>query len=324
VEFSPSVGALFWITEEFGIFGNYAESVISPTGFAYDVFGEITPPETGSGIEIGLKYSSKDGKINAQLTGFQIDKKNEQRNNVTWPQLKAMFPRVSSGNLNDPNNTNVIEANSGIWRENFDSEGNVSSYSFDPVGNRVADEEARSKGMELDLYYNPNKNISIFMGYAYLDTTVLTSSLEPLEDLTVPGTANHSANAQIRYTFFDGPLKGWFIGGNQKYRSAALLNTYFADLNYDGEEDFLGLDADENGVYEVPAQKFALRLQDNLQTDFFVGWGGKLGKGRNDPRARFQLTLLNAFNAIDLISTGANNARFTESRSIRLSASLTF
>ena len=320
-EVSPSLGALYWLTEELGIFANLAESVISPTGFNYDVFGEITPPETGRGIEIGLKYSSIDGKINAQLTGFKIDKKNEQRTNITWSELQVVYPRTSSGDIMD--DSTAIAANAALWKPRYNQDGDVSGYQFDPVGSRVANEATRSTGIELDVYYNPVKNISCFFGYAYLDTTILESALDPIEGLTVPGTAKHSANATIRYTFTDGPLKGFFIGGNQKYRSSALLNTYYADLDKDGDADYFPLDVDGDGVDEQP-YSFQLRLEDQIQTDLFIGWGGKIGKGRSAPRGRFQLTLLNAFDAIDLISTCLNNARNTESRSIRFSANLSF
>ena len=47
----------------------------SPTGFQYDVFGDITPPETGKGKEIGFKVSTSDNVLNGQLTVFSIDKK---------------------------------------------------------------------------------------------------------------------------------------------------------------------------------------------------------------------------------------------------------
>jgi outer membrane receptor protein involved in Fe transport len=92
VFFTPSIGALFWITDQLGVFGNYSKSVISPTGFQYDVFGVLTPPETGEGQEIGLKFASEDGRINAQLMAFRIDKKNDQRSNLSWPQMQAAFP----------------------------------------------------------------------------------------------------------------------------------------------------------------------------------------------------------------------------------------
>lgn len=321
IEVSPSVGALYWITEELGVFGNFAESVISPTGFNYDVFGEITPPETGRGVELGLKYSSIDGKINAQLTGFKIDKKNEQRTNITWSELQVVYPRTSSGDIMDE--STAIASNAALWKPRYDQDGEISGYQFDPVGSRVANEATRSTGVELDIYYNPVKNISLFFGYAYLDTTILESALDPIEDLTVPGTANHSANATVRYTFTEGPLKGCFIGGNQKYRSAALLNTYYADLDKDGDADYFPLDVNGDGIDEQP-YSFPLRLEDQFQTDLFMGWGGKIGKGRTAPRGRFQITLLNAFDTISLISTGSNNARYTESRSVRFSASFSF
>ena len=90
--YCPSIGALFWINKNISIFGNYSESVISPTGFQFDVFGDLTPPETGKGKEIGFKLSSSDNVFNGQLTAFTIDKKNEQRQNISWPMLTSLYP----------------------------------------------------------------------------------------------------------------------------------------------------------------------------------------------------------------------------------------
>ena len=90
--YSPSIGGLYWFTKNLAIFGNYSESVISPNGFQFDVFGDITPPETGSGKEIGLKMSTPDNVLNGQITIFSIDKKNEQRQNISWPMLTSLYP----------------------------------------------------------------------------------------------------------------------------------------------------------------------------------------------------------------------------------------
>ena len=311
VEFSPSIGGLYWLTPELGVFGNYAESVLSPSGFEYDVFGEITPPETGRGIELGLKYSSGDGKINAQLTAFRIEKKNEKNTNITYSQLQEIFPRTASGDIMD--DSTAIAANASLWVPRRNDDGDITGYSFDPKGNRVANEETRSEGVELDLYYNPTKQLSLFFGYAYLDTIKLKSSLEELIDLTIPGTSNHSANFTARYTFPTGKLKNCFIGANQKYRSAALLNTYFADTDFDGNAD-----------YESDTPRYEVYLEAQHSTDIFAGWQGKLGKGRNAPRARFQVIVNNVFDNINLVSTGSNNARYTDSKTVTASATFTF
>jgi outer membrane receptor protein involved in Fe transport len=340
---TPSVGALYWMTNELAVFGNYSKSVISPTGFQYDVFGELTPPETGEGVELGFKFSSDDGTINAQFTAFQIDKKNEQRSNITWSQLSAVYPYQNpdgtwadgfadaNGNVlsvDDPAASPSrilydIEAKLDVDGNPLEDENGFPLYQvvFDPLGSRVADEEARSQGLELDFYYNPTDQLSLFLGYAFLDTTILKSSLKPLEGLTVPGTSKHNLNFQFRYKFNEGKLKGFTVGFNQKYRSAALLNNYFTDLDGDGDQDYRTHQVD--GV-DLDPKYYSLYLEDQFQTDVFIKWGGKLAKGRHIPWTTFQLNINNIFDDARLISTGANNARYTEGRTIRLSAGIYF
>jgi outer membrane receptor protein involved in Fe transport len=201
----------------------------------------------------------------------------------------------------------------------LDENGNARTReSFDPLGFRVANEEIRSQGVELDLYFNPTKQLSLFMGYAFLDTEILKSSLPILEGLELPGTAAHNINVSVRYSFPSfSKLRGCFIAVNQKYRSGALLDNYFTDLDYDGDQDFFVTDGKEPKYY-------SLRLEEQFITDLSLGWGGKLGKERNAPRARIQLNINNLFNALDLYSTGTNRARYTEERSYRISANFTF
>jgi outer membrane receptor protein involved in Fe transport len=348
---TPSIGGLYWMTQKLAVFGNYSKSVISPTGFQFDVFGDLTPPETGEGVELGLKFSSEDGKLNAQLAAFQIDKKNEQRSHIAWSQLTSVYPAKDpqgewmpgfvdeSGEVLQPNDprasdsrglyiieekTRLVQNELGdVVRERIlDDEGRpVYQTIFDPVGYRVADEEARSQGLELDFYYNPTDQLSLFLGYAFLDTTILKSSLKPLEGLTVPGTSKHNLNFQFRYKFNEGNLKGFTVGFNQKYRSAALLNNYFTDLDGDGDQDYFTHQVD--GVDRDP-KYYSLYLEDQFQTDVFIKWGGKLAKGRHIPWTTFQLNINNIFDDARLISTGANNARYTEGRTIRLSAGIYF
>ncbi|MCH2035345.1 MAG: hypothetical protein MK120_00150, partial [Puniceicoccaceae bacterium] len=334
---TPSIGGLFWMTEELAIFANYSKSVISPTGFQYDVFGVLTPPETGEGREVGLKYASADGKINAQIMTFSIDKKNDQRSNLSYPQMQAAFP------ASDPANAaiwdvEVVRNQDGSPIFATDANGNIETtadgqplvrrrVTFDPLGSRVANEEIRSQGLELDFYYNPINQLSIFLGYAYLDTKILNSSLPVLEGLELPGTAAHNVNMTVRYSFpYTSKLRGCFVSVNQKFRSGALLDNYFTDLDYDGDQDFFattinrGLDTEEI----LQPEYYSLRLEDQMITDLSLGWNGRLGPDRDAPRARIQLTINNIFNALDLYSTGTNRARYTDETTYRISAGLTF
>ena len=197
---------------------------------------------------------------------------------------------------------------------------------FNKKGNRIADEEVRSEGIELDFFYNPNNAFSLTFGYAYVDTTTLKSSLYYLEGLTTAGTSDHNFNLSLRYKFNDGIFKNTTIGMNQKYRSKALLSHYFEDLDKDGQADYFPVDVDD---LESPGNKktlypsyHTLWLEDQYNTDIFVRWGGKIKKFL--PYTVFQLNINNIFNNRDLISTGLNNARYTEGRHITLSGGLHF
>lgn len=337
--YSPSIGGLYWFTKNLAIFGNYSESVISPNGFQFDVFGDITPPETGRGKEIGFKMSTPDNVLNGQLTVFSIDKKNEQRQNISWPMLTSLYP---SKNEDGSIRTEAYD-NGHLPSEIYDYYYYVDRFGnpqvdqetgielvraeFNPKGYRVADEEVRSEGLELDLYYNPTSNLSIFLGYAFLETKVLKSSLDALEGLPTAGTSDHNINFTMKYNFKQGKLKGTSIGFNQKYRSKALLSHYFTDQDGDGQADYIPVKIDDpqsSGSTQIVVDPIfhTLWLEDQFQTDVFIKWAGKLEK--HHPWTVLQLNVNNIFNNRSLISTGLNNARYTEGRNIVLSASFYF
>ena len=49
----------------------------------------------------------------------------------------------------------------------------------------------------------------------------------------------------MKYSFKQGSLKDLQYGFNQKYRSAALLSHYFADLDGDGQSDYIPVKIDD-------------------------------------------------------------------------------
>jgi outer membrane receptor protein involved in Fe transport len=165
------------------------------------------------------------------------------------------------------------------------------------------------------------------LGYAYLDTSVLKSSLSVLEGLPTAGTSDHSANFTIKYSFKDGKFKGTQIGLNQKYRSEALLSHYFVDQDGDSQADYIPVLVDDpktNGNTQILMQpKFnTLWLESQHNTDLFFKWSGKITK--HMPWTVLQLNINNIFNNRSLISTGLNNARYQEGRNIVFSAGMYF
>ena len=311
---SPSIGALFWIKPGWAIFANYAESIESPTGFSIDPEGEIVPPQTGKGFEYGFKFDLLNGKLNGQILGFQVEKENDTAR-LSDIVLRAIYPNL------------ITEVDRG-WAivENFTK-----------AGANVAGTNVESNGFEADIYYNPAPKLSLFLGYAYLDTEITKSPLGINDGSVVPGTSRHSATFTARYSFKDGKLKGWYCGLSEKYRSKSFLGNFYEDIAHtnpsipaqndidlrDGRSDLLPVTDGETGEIVQP-KKHKVYLSDHLETSVFLGWRGKLfNKTRTAPVYNFQLTVDNLFDAIDLVNRGSN-AYFTENRTISLKAGIQF
>ena len=303
---SPSIGALFWIKPGWAIFANYAESIESPTGFSIDPEGNIVPPQTGKGFEYGFKFDLLEGKLNGQILGFQVEKENDTVR-LSDSVLRAIYPDLVDG-------------------------GN-----FTKAGANVAGTNVESNGFEADIYYNPAPKLSLFLGYAYLDTEITESPLGLNDGSIVPGTSRHSATFTARYSFKDGKLKGWYCGLSEKYRSKSFLGNFYEDIAHtndkfpnqnditqrDGKPDLLPVTDGVTGEVVQP-KKHKVYLSDHLETSVFVGWRGKLfNKSRTAPVYNFQVTVDNLFDAIDLVNRGST-AFYTENRTISLKAGVQF
>lgn len=331
---SPSVGALFWINENIGVFANYAESIESPTGWVINPIGESVPAETGVGYEGGVKFEFLEGKLSGQLTFFDITKENDSLSTLGTPQLERLYPWSGTGD--------------GPYDFLYDDDGS----GFAPIGRNVAGIDTNSQGVELDVYYNPTRSLSLFLGYAFADATFEDgpddeiSGLPLVEDgQRVPGTAQHSANFTAKYSFKEGQLKGWYLGCNLKYRSKSFYNRLYADTGrdarytssgrlvpggvgpdfYDGRPDLFS-NVDENGqVYAGATTKsYDVWLDDTFNTGVFFGWSGRLfNKASDAPKYSFQLSVDNLFDDRDLIATG-NNPRYTDGRRVTFRTSIKF
>ncbi|MDB2506296.1 hypothetical protein N9X20_01980 [Opitutales bacterium] len=303
---SPSIGALFWIKPGWAIFANYAESIESPTGFSIDPEGNIVPPQTGKGVEYGFKFDLLEGKLNGQILGFQVEKENDTVQ-LSDSVLRAIYPDLVDG-------------------------GN-----FTKAGANVAGTNVESNGFEADIYYNPAPKLSLFLGYAYLDTEITESPLGLNDGSIVPGTSRHSATFTARYSFKDGKLKGWYCGLSEKYRSKSFLGNFYEDIAHtndkfpnqnditqrDGKPDLLPVTDGVTGEVVQP-KKHKVYLSDHFETSVFVGWRGKLfNKSRTAPVYNFQVTVDNLFDAIDLVNRGST-AFYTENRTISLKAGVQF
>lgn len=159
----------------------------------------ITPnaidPQTGAGFEVGVRASSKDGKVRAELTWFDQERENIARN---------FFVRES----------NV----SGVTSELV-----IATY-------QLASGEERTKGAELALDWNPTRNLAVTAS-AYLAQGRVVANPEAPEEVgfELPNHPERMYNLWIRYSWEQGPLKGLILGAGASYNSATRTFPPLAD-----------------------------------------------------------------------------------------------
>tara|TARA_R110001592_G_scaffold81299_5_gene241396 strand:- start:4141 stop:6615 length:2475 start_codon:yes stop_codon:yes gene_type:complete len=107
---------------------------------------------------------------------------------------------------------------------------NVLTDDPDPAhGNKkIATGEIRSRGVEVEGKAELTENLSVLASYAYVRPEIRRShdGLEGKAPVTIPA---HKASLWADYTFGDGPLNGFGIGGGVRYTGASFgnnANTY--------------------------------------------------------------------------------------------------
>jgi hypothetical protein len=292
---SPTIGTLYWITNEVGFFANYAESIQSPTEIDLDPWGELLPAVTGEGYEFGLRFDLFDGKLNGQISSFYIEKENDKIVNYDYrlnevldtPEMRAQFPQYWN-----PANGNLI--NDAL------------------PGKRLAGDKSRAEGVELEFYYNPNRNLSFIVSYAYnnLDAIEIADGVNPRFS-EVWGQAPHNALLIGRYKFTSGALKGLTVGANQSFRSSSSIGEWYIEESTDPITN-----ASQGTWYEV-------KFDPEYVTSAFLNYERKLGKGRGVPVLNLGLRVNNLFDDTDLINRN-KGAFHRASRQYLLSANLRF
>ena len=294
---SPTIGALFWLTDDVAVFANYAQSIQSPTGVELTPLGEIVPPVFGEGYEYGIRFDMFDGKLNGQINAFYIEKENDTIVNYDF-RLIDVYPYEIYGDTNPE-----------IYFERPPGSGNYQIQNDVLPGKRVPGDISRSEGLEVEFYYNPNRNMSFILSYAYTNLDALEINENVNERFAqVFGQAHHNLLLIGRYKFTDGPLKGLTVGANQTFRSPSTIGQWY--IEDDGDA------AGEGEWYEI-------EFDPEFVTDVFFNYETRIGKGRRAPRLNLGLRINNVWDDTDLIQRN-KSAFHRPGRQFLLSANMRF
>lgn len=296
-QLNPTLGGLFWLTDNVGIFANYARSIESPSGTERTPLGEIAPPELGLGYEAGIRFDLMQGKLDGQFAIYRIIKENDNEFRYSDGLLRAIYPFDQYG----ADYPELYNDNNALITSNL-------------PGRRGVGDKTRSDGLELDLTYNPTKRLSFIFSYNHSLANEL-EELDPIvsnpEEFELFGRPDHRATFTGRYKFTDGKLKGLAIGASQRFRSASVQTRF--DLPYDDDDD---------GTVDR-TERVYLKFGDEFTTSLFATWSKKLGSKRKAPKLNVAFRVNNLFDN-DEFSGRENYGFYRESRFYSLTAKIVF
>lgn len=182
----PQVGAVFFLTDDVGVYVNHSQSMI-PNTRTRDGFERRFDPTTGESFEVGAKFSLLGGRINGTTSVYQIAEKG-----------RVVFDPLAPNRFTIPNDPNS------------------------PRGANVAVGEIESHGFDLDVFYYPVANWSVVLSYGYNVAEITRDTNRASIGRQVNDTFDHKVTLWNKYTFTRGALKGLLVGGGMIWRDEAL------------------------------------------------------------------------------------------------------
>ncbi len=182
----PMISVIFAVTPEINLYADYSKS-FKPQTVYYPTLDLTTGAQTGSlgpitgvGYEGGVKFDFSKVGLTGSIAGYSCVEQN----------IAAVL------------DTNIVAGLLGV-------PASLSQRYYVP-GTAQTD-----KGLEVQLFYSPTPELSFMVNYAYSSGYITRSDLLPA---VLGQEANvhfkQMANALMKYTWMDGPMKGWFLGAN--------------------------------------------------------------------------------------------------------------
>lgn len=336
---SPSLGGLYWINNKLGIFANYAESIESPTGQTRTPLGTLPDPEIGKGYEIGMRYSTPDNSFDAQLAFYAIEKENDNEFSYSNLQLLQIYPYEEIIGTADTIGTNPEL----IYIYNTTG-NNIRLNQSTMPGRRANGDVTLSKGIELDINYNPNRNLNFIASVNHnLDNEILEihpkvqewideEGYDRNELIDIFGRPDFRGSLTGKYSFKSGKLKGLSIGLSQHYRSGSNIGRFFTYYYENGEPINLNelaggdnvISADERALIDRSrTQKSYIKSKSEHNTIAFVNYSNAFRSNGKKYKYSINFRVNNLFNIPQFINR-SNYGTYRESRTYNITTKIHF
>jgi outer membrane receptor protein involved in Fe transport len=345
---SPSLGALYWLSNKVGIFANYAQSIESPTGQERTPLGTLPDPEIGKGLEFGMRYSSPDNSFDAQLAYYAIEKENDNEFSYSNLQLLEIYPYEEIiGIPDDPLTEDIDETVVGSHPELIYIYNTTNSPRLNGAtmpGRRTDGDVTLSKGIELDINYNPTRNINFIASINHnIDNKILKvnprvqtwlddNGYDKNELYFLPGRPDFRGSITGKYSFKSGKLKGLSLGLSQHYRSGSNIGKYYFYFDADGEllniNDIKGNDnvfnaADEAKIDRSKTQELYIKSRPEHNTIGFINYNNFFRSNGKKYKYSINFRVNNLFDISQFINR-SNYGTYRESRTYHITTKIHF
>lgn len=177
IEARANSGSIFWqFVRDFGVSYNKSSNFNPPPSSQVDGLGNPLPKPIGEGKDYGFQFSLFDNKLFARVNWFEASNQNERTNPGTsisrltgnvdttlfrnWARTIAMInmgmdPRIAGfgENLTPAVEDQIQAAAATIWKQSYTYYDQLAG-----LGGIGATRNAKAKGVEAEINYNPTRN----------------------------------------------------------------------------------------------------------------------------------------------------------------------
>ena len=257
-----TVGAVYHLTKAVSLYANHSNSRDIPNVNIHVIGSYVPPMPEGQGNDAGLKFDLIDGKLYATVGYYTTNLQHstdwgDVQTAVTDFNTRVLAALVSAGAITPAEQTaHTINANG--YMEDRKAKGWEFSLIANPTPNwRVSanfsiNNVIKENSMaEVKAWADTNTafwlakaaslggaNFPLTSGttWDYLGANIgwlyqyHIDNVVALDGLQARGERKYGANLYTKYTFSDGPLKGFSIGGGGRYQSANIVGFYNGDV----------------------------------------------------------------------------------------------
>ena len=222
-ETSPMLGAVFSVTKSINLFAVHSTSLF-PTSTT-NSFGKSMPAVKGKSFEGGVKFETEDGKLSGTVSYYSIDQTGGNQNDPTAVSANT----VQFDTLTATNTTASLAQRDSLYPAGRNS----------TLGDQVPGGKSNSKGIEVDLNYQPTHNLAVQFSFADNTNKNVTAINTGIIGQSNAGSIKQQYSLLTKYTFTDASFKGLSIGAGfasagkalQGYSTDASTSTLVARYN---------------------------------------------------------------------------------------------